>query len=451
MNNKKLWIAAIFSVLCGCHNADGIYESVNSESSDKIADTESGASKSETEGESDTGLDDTATDSGPKKPPKEHGPGDLNWVNTYATPSFDVGFAITTAKDGSTYITGRSNDCYNFIAKIDPYSGDVIWKDEVISYGQIDRGTNVITLADGSVVFGGLYSFEMTFAPGTDKETTLKTWSELVLGKDPNDMDYTGRDNRQLFFAKYSADGEFEWAKAIMGPSSNFMYSQRMAALSDGSFLIYGETPFDMICLDFDYETKKCKWRIPDYMGTSWIAKYGPDGSPIRTIGFHAPWPERTFPGKIAVLEDDSFIVTGAFNGELLEIYAASHYTNARSIKKVQISDPNDSFFIAKFPADMTTVLWNVTNVTVGVDGISTTDDGGFYLTGETKVVVDDNINYDGHISKYNPNGELLWTKVLGTGTLSNIDYWRVTPYTILTLPDGSTVVGGEFANKVVF
>ena len=71
--------------------------------------------------------------------------------------------------------------------------------------------------------------------------------------------------------------------------------------------------------------------------------------------------------------------------------------------------------------------------------GVATTPDGSVYITGYTTGNLDGQTNKgveDAFLAKYNPDGDIVWTQLLGS---SSID----TSYGVATLSDGNIYITG--------
>jgi hypothetical protein len=87
--------------------------------------------------------------------------------------------------------------------------------------------SNVVAVPNGAVVVAGTFMNEAVFDPGGPNQTLLSA------------ADYSDRD---IFFARYEADGSLAWAKRAGGaPAPDFGdFVTGMGAFSDGSFVASG-------------------------------------------------------------------------------------------------------------------------------------------------------------------------------------------------------------------
>lgn len=146
--------------------------------------------------------------------------GELVWVNSFGANEADVAEAITTDIQGNIYVTGYFQDSVDFdpgtgteilissgggdifIAKYNSM-GEFIWAKRpggtstIISSNDTDVGKSIVLDEDANVYLAGFFYFEMDFDPGPG-----------------SDLQYS-RGQSDIFYAKYTTEGEYIWGKAI--------------------------------------------------------------------------------------------------------------------------------------------------------------------------------------------------------------------------------------------
>ena len=130
----------------------------------------------------------------------------------------DQGYDLITDSSGNSYVTGSISNWTtgsifgqgevnqtilnvngSFIAKYDT-NGLLLWVKQIEANNN-GVVSNAIALDANNIYITGYYSVEVTFGIGTITQTTL----------------YANSASRDLFFAKYSQDGDFIWAKSFGG------------------------------------------------------------------------------------------------------------------------------------------------------------------------------------------------------------------------------------------
>jgi hypothetical protein len=153
-----------------------------------------------------------------------------DWATSAGGADVDEGFGVSTLSDGSAIITGgfqgmatfgdtpplNSNGSSDvFVAKITA-NGTWDWATSVVGTGR-DNGSDVSTLSDGSAIITGWFEGTATFG-GT-------TLTSAGGGGD-------------VFVAQISANGTWDWATRAGG--ADFVSGYGVSTLSDGSAIITG-------------------------------------------------------------------------------------------------------------------------------------------------------------------------------------------------------------------
>ena len=315
---------------------------------------------------------------------------------------------MTTGLDGSIYVGGQTlsttldgqpnNGVYDcFLAK---YSADgkKLWT-KVFGGNQIDSILAMTTGLDGFIYVGG----------------TTRTHLES-----------NNENNINGYISKYSPDGDVIWSRFIEGTSDDrYDGIDAMTTGLDGSIYIGATTS----SVTLDGQTNAGLAGTYDVV----LAKYTPDGEKLWTklIGGSAN-------------ESILTIITG-LDGS---IYVGGH-TSSTTLNGQANADTTGSTsdgFVAKYSAEGTK-LWTKLIGGTGNEFIyvmTTGLDGSIFIGAITSsVTLDGQTNaglagtYDVVLAKYTPDGEKLWTKLIGG---SGDEYIRI----IITGLDGSIFIAGS-------
>jgi hypothetical protein len=293
-----------------------------------------------------------------------------NWIETLSTPSSEEAFGIAVDSTPNVYITGytRGNLDENknlggqdiFIAKYDK-NGNKLWT------------TLFGTEADDSA-WGGV---------ALDPDANIYIAGETQGGLGGN-VNAGGLD---AFIAKYDTDGNRQWTTLLGTPVLDSAYS--IAVDSNGNSFISGGTQGDL--------GNNNQGGVDVF-----VAKYDTNGNRqwIRQFGSSSDdWGR-----AIAVDINGNCYIAGATEGNLFssnqggsDIFIAKYDTNGNQ----QWTD--------QFGTPFSDVNW---------DGLAVDSEGNCYLTGSSTGDLDGNINAGGvdiYLSKYDPTGNRLWTKLFGT------------------------------------
>ena len=298
--------------------------------------------------------------------------------------------------------------------------GELLWAKRAVGSSGEQEGYGISTFSDDSSVVTGYFQGTTTFGTGT----TLVSAS------------------RDIFIARYNADGTLAWAKSAGGVDWDEGYG--ISSFSDGSSVVTGYfsgtatfgTGTTLVSSSADYDI--------------FIARYNADG----TLAWakSAGGTDTDIGLGISTFFDGSSVVTGVFMG------TATFGTGTTLVS----SSPNpEDIFIARYNADGT-LAWAKRaadlNDFVESLGISTFPDGTCVVTGrfqgtttfyslgtpgQQTVLV--SAGYDDiFISKYNAYGTLVWANSAG-GTDTDIGHG------ISTFSDGTCVVTGVFNGTATF
>ena len=165
--------------------------------------------------------------------------GTLVWVKQAGGPTNEQSGDIAALEDGSCVVTGSFRDTAvfgpgepnetrltavqsdAFVARYNP-DGTLAWAGRAGGSAGNDWGSAIAAYADGSCVVTGVFRDAAVFGPGQAGETSLIA------------------DFRDLFVARYAADGTLLWARGSGGPGED--YARAVAIHADGSFAVTANT-----------------------------------------------------------------------------------------------------------------------------------------------------------------------------------------------------------------
>jgi len=331
------------------------------------------------------------------------GLGQNTWVKTFGGSGSEVGNSITSSTDGGYVLTGRtySNDgdfegLYKgdgdiFVMKLNS-SGETVWKKTYGGYGD-DIGQSITTTNDGGYVLTG--------------------WTRS------NDGDFRGmnKGDIDIFVIKLNSNGEIVWKKTYGG--SGIEEGNSITTTTDGGYVLTGWTTSN----DGDFSGM--------YKGSDdiFVIKLNSSGETV--------W-KKTYGGRfdgeegysITTTDDGGYVLTGVT------------YSNDGDFNGMS-KGGNSDIFVMKLNSSGETV-WKKTFG--GSDGdygnsITTTTDGGYVLTGETRSNDGDFTGMnkglrDIFVMKLNSNGNTVWKKTFG----GSRDDWG---NSITTTTDGGYVLTG--------
>ncbi len=236
--------------------------------------------------------------------------GQLVWVDQSGGAAEDEGRSVTGLSDGSLIVAGGFEGAATFgrgganeialtsgegrrsvfIARHSA-AGAPLW----VRQAAVDASRRVLVsgvaeLSDGAVLLAGEFESTITFSPGEATETTL-----------------TGQYEKDLFIAKYSADGVLAWTTSAGGFGYDTLTG--ISALSDGAFAVTGgfseEATFGF---GEAAETTLAGLGAAD---TAFFAKYHPDG----TLAWVEParGDDKVIGAGVSALPDGGFLAAGDF------------------------------------------------------------------------------------------------------------------------------------------
>jgi hypothetical protein len=237
--------------------------------------------------------------------------GDLSWVTSAGGAGRDLGAAVASIPDGSILATGSFEDEATFgegtaeeqilasAGKSDAFlarysaDGKLVWIRQVSGTEELS-GWAIAAWPDGSVVVAGGCNGAAEFGEGGQDQTGIICSSHSA------------------FFAKYAADGTFEWAKTIQ--STLFATISGLAVFQDGTIAAagryHGHTVFgpgEPNQIELYVDPLSCSCTNND----GFVARFEADGS----LGWLAPLTGSCEQEAYDVVasEDGAALVTGRF------------------------------------------------------------------------------------------------------------------------------------------
>ncbi|MDJ1479552.1 SBBP repeat-containing protein [Cytophagaceae bacterium YF14B1] len=313
--------------------------------------------------------------------------GQLLWTKQVGSLGMDMATDLDIDQQGNIYVTGMFSETIVlgafslvskgakdiFIAKFST-EGEVQW---AIQAGGINTETvqNITVTRSGDIFITGGFSGEITL--GT---TTL-------IAKEDSDM----------FFAKITSVGEIQWAK-----SANGAFGQNIATDNNGNIYISGrisspKSTFDNIILNYSDQQK-----------TLFIAKYSDQGKII--------WAKNM--GGYFSLNGNRMSIDNTGN-----LYLTGFFFETAVFDNKLLTHEGGSLFVLKCTSSGE-IKWVKSAEGIGYCygfGIALDNLGNPYITGSfdnTIKLGNQSFTSQGandiFISKYNTNGQILWTKTAG-------------------------------------
>lgn len=234
--------------------------------------------------------------------------GTLAWAKRAGGVGYDTSRGIASFSDGSSVVAGSFDSTATFgagganetelmsdglsdvfLARYDA-AGSLLWaKRAGGTSAEIANDTE--SFADGSFIVTGGFEGTASFGPGEARETEL-----------------TSSGSRDIFVARYNADGTLAWAKSAGGLESDQPWG--VSTFSDGSCVVAGS--FLGVATFGPGETNMTSLTSPGGYDL-FVARYNSDGT--------LAWAKRaggesSAVGRdIASVADDSCVVTGRFEG----------------------------------------------------------------------------------------------------------------------------------------
>jgi hypothetical protein len=296
--------------------------------------------------------------------------GTFVWAKSFGGTGDDRGTKLAALADGSCALTGyfyrsatfgageanqttltSAGGSDLFAARLSP-DGTLVWAKR-FGGAAYDRGSDIATLADGSILLAGSFEGSADLGAGEPNATTL-----IAPGSEG------------MLLAHLRPDGALAWAKTA--GSTQVANASGIAPLADGTFVLTGGFRGTTI---FGAGGPNETALSGTAFGTSFVARYGVDGTLIwakKAAGI-----SQQGGSQLAALADGSCLLTGFFSGSA--IYGAGEVNSTT----LHASGKYD-LFVARFGPDGT-LVWAKGAGGDGTDasrGVAVLPDGSFLLTG---------------------------------------------------------------------
>ena len=334
---------------------------------------------------------------------KFNGDGSKAWTKLLGGSDGDYGYSVTTAIDGSIYVTGSTYGSINqqtnngngdsFISKLNS-DGSKEWT-KLFGGSDYDQALSVTTASDGSIYIAGYTYGSIDQQPNNGNGDSFiskfnsdgsKAWTKLFGGSgyDQANSVTTSSDGSvyvagytysiidqqpnngsgDVFISKFNSDGSKAWTKLLGGSSYDYAYS--VATSSDGSIYVAG------------YTYGSIDQQPNNGSGDAFISKFSSDGTKAWTklLGGSS----YDYATSVTIASDGSIYVAGFTTGSIDQQTSTGYYWNE---------------FIAKFNSDGTKA-W--TKLFAGSDSgyancVTTASDGSIYVAGTTYGSIDQQTN----------------------------------------------------------
>ena len=315
--------------------------------------------------------------------------GNLVWSETYGGSKDDRGQSIIQTSDGGYAVTGyamsddgdgSSNQGFhdNWILKLDEL-GAIEWE-KSFGFSGHDHSYDLLQTADGGFFFAGFLDITAALDDGTYYKGNSLTRHGVG----------------EFWGTKIDASGNLEWRSYYGGTNNDRAHA--VIEADDGSYVMAGFSESD----DYDISNTKGSYDF-------WVIKLSNTGELL--------W-ERSFGGSgieiaydISKTDDGGYVVTG---------------NTFSTDKDVSMNHGESDVWLIKIDDDGN-LLWEKTYGGERFDaaqGVSTTYNGGFIITGNSKSIEGDTEENMGEndiwLIKTDPQGNMVWQGTFGG---SGIDY----------------------------
>jgi hypothetical protein len=358
----------------------------------------------------------------------------------YRTMSFGAIQDISGYADGSFVVVG------NFTGQVVLGAGEanevtLTSADMVDSYVARYNANGTLAWATRLGAFGDDYAIAIAAAAGGACVVVGYFESTITLGGgEPNETTFLAKLRDDLFVARYNANGTLAWARQA-GSDSNER-ALGVAAFADGSVVVTGQLGGGTVF--GEGEPNETSLSSQGGAGNTFVARYNASGSLAwarRTVTTpDLSGPELIGTG-IATIPDGTFVVAGHFQGNGIFGEGAPNETSLSSAGDYDV-------FVMKHGGDGS-FLWARRAggpLEDFVRDVAAFPDGSSVITGDFKdnavfapgVTLANGSQGDVFVARYQPDGGLAWAR-RGRGSTTERGFG------VATLPDGSTVVVGDY------
>ena len=353
--------------------------------------------------------------------------GEVQWFYSFGGMQNDEVNSVIQMNDGSYRLVGRFNstsikfDNSEIVNNNEKYDGMLIKFEETnISSMYVKQAKSINNLStdvvsacnDGGYIVGGSFYRDVNLENG-DILTNLGKYSE------------------DAAIIKYDSLGSMEWVRHIGGNESEYVRS--IIQCNDGGYVVTGEYDSTEIDLENNIKLKNLKEGSSDIF----IIKYTFDGIVewARSIGGNG----REYNTSVTMTSDNGYIVAGDFESNRIDV-----------VDKITLYNTGSrNGMIIKYSSNGA-VEWaqsvNGSN-NVYIKSVASTSDDGYIIggifndtleLGKGSTLESKDSNFDGFVIKYNKEGEIQWSKQIGSNAWEEVD-------AVIQDNDGNYVVCGNF------
>ncbi len=239
---------------------------------------------------------------------------ELIWAIQAIGGSYGAGYCISELSDDSfvvagnfegstTFGEGESNETTLsaidgstdiFLARYNPNS-QLVWAQRT-GGANVEVAEEITGLSDDSFVVSGRYYYSTIFGAGEPNETILDNFG--------------GYQNSDIFLARFNQDSSLTWAKRAGGDEDD--QCRGISTLSNDSIIITGDF-YDYIVFGVG-ESNETTLIALEYSDI-FVAAYDTNGLLTAAVRYAGDHSETAY--DIAILSDDSYVITGTFRGKL--------------------------------------------------------------------------------------------------------------------------------------
>jgi len=315
--------------------------------------------------------------------------GNVAWSNTYGGSKDDRGQSIIQTSDGGYAVAGyamsddgdaTNNEGYhdNWILKLDEL-GVIEWE-KSFGFSGHDHSYDLLQTADGGFFFAGFLDITAALDDGTYYKGNYLTRHGVG----------------EFWGTKIDANGNLEWRSYYGGTNNDRAHA--VIEADDGSFVMAGFSESD----DYDISNTRGSYDF-------WVIKLTATGELLWERSFGGTGIEIAY--DITKTDDGGYVVTGNTFSTDIDI-SMNH--GESDVWLIKIDDNGK-------------LLWEKTfggSQFDAAQGVITTYDGGFIITGNSKSIDGDVSENNGEndiwLIKTDSDGNLLWQSSYGG---SNLDY----------------------------
>ena len=368
---------------------------------------------------------------------------DLTWAKSIGSINTDKLNDMAVDANGNVFITGKHLDTLDmdpsaaehnlttfpnfdeaFLAKYDA-EGNLQWAHQFGTEFGYELGMSVAVDDEGNVYFTGqLGEFGFDFDPG------------------PGVVEVTPVGLSDIFFARFDTDGNLDWVRNFGGDGQ---FVNCISVDHNNNLYLTG---FFQNVTDFDPSTDEYNLSVPNASDV-FFAIYNTSGDFITARNFEGLGSGGDYGNYITADDDGNIYVTGFF-------YQTVDFDPGPGVSTLTSNGLQDVFLAKYNPGASFAWAISLGGLThEGGNWLTVDDDGNIFLIGwftsttdfdpaAGSLTIEPEGLTDIFVSEYNGNGEMLWTKTIGS-TGNDI------PFSIMQDDDDNLVITGSYSGTVDF